>query len=212
VTPPRLLVDASRCTVADLAPAVDWLRMGRIVAFPTDTFYGLAVDATSDQAVRDLFDLKGREARAALPLIAGSVQQVDAWCGPQNAMTRRLASLFWPGPLSLVLDAPPIVAVAVHGGSRAIAVRVPAHHVARTLADAWGAPVTATSANRSGEPAVRSADALGLIAASDRVLVVDGGDTPGGAPSTIVDARGSAPRLLRDGAIAWNRVLESLEG
>jgi L-threonylcarbamoyladenylate synthase len=155
-----------------------------------------------------LFSLKGRAPAAAIPLIAASLAQVEAWCelGPAS---RALAAAFWPGPLSLICDAPPAVAVAVHGGRRTVAIRVPDHPVARALADAFGAPVTATSANRSGEPAAsRAAD---VPWQDDAVLVVDAGATPGGVPSTIVDARHGAPVLVRDGAIAWIRVLHSLQ-
>jgi L-threonylcarbamoyladenylate synthase len=104
------------------------------------------------------------------------------------------------------------MAAEVHGGAGTIAIRVPDHRVARALADAFGAPITATSANRSGEPPVQSAGELTFHADAGMLLVIDGGVTPGGAPSTIVDARGDAPVLVRAGAIAWNRVLESLQG
>lgn len=208
---PLLRVDPAECRPEDLALAVAWLRAGGIVAFPTDTLYGLAVDPMSPSAVRHLFDLKGRSARAALPLVAASSQQVEALCGRFGRVAARLAARFWPGPLSLVLDAPATLAVEVHGGHRSVAIRVPAHRVAQALAAAWGAPLTATSANRSGEPPVSSAAALGPLIDDPRVFVLDGGETPGGAPSTLVDARGPRPALVRDGAIAWSRVLESLD-
>jgi L-threonylcarbamoyladenylate synthase len=198
--------------LADVADAVAWLRKGGVVAFPTDTLYGLAVDPTSAAAVRTLFDLKGRPPQAAVPLVAGSAAQVKAWCGPMGPAGVRLASRFWPGPLSLIVDAPPSITAAVHAGTGTIAVRVPAHPVARALADAWGSPVTATSANRSGRPPARTAADLGAIAADPRVLVVDGEPSPGGPPSTIVDVRHDEPVLVRPGAVAWNRVLESLQG
>src|SRR5215831_14189983 len=143
-------VDSARCGPEDLQPAVEWLRAGKIVAFPTDTLYGLAVDPRSDAAVHRLFELKGRRARAALPLIAASSRQVEALCGQLGSTAARLAATFWPGPLSLVFDAPGSVSVAVHGGSRTLAIRVPAHTVGRALAEAWGGPITATSANRTG--------------------------------------------------------------
>ena len=204
-------VSPTGCSVADLAPAVEWLRAGKIVAFPTDTFYGLAVNPSSDAAVHGLFELKGRRARAALPLVAASSRQVEALCGPLGSAAGRLAAAFWPGPLSLVLDAPASVSVAVHGGSRTLAIRVPDHPIARTLAEGWGGPLTATSANRTGAPPASDAASLGEIAIDAKVLVIDAGPTPGGAPSTIVDARGPRLTLVREGAIAWDRVLESLK-
>jgi L-threonylcarbamoyladenylate synthase len=205
-------VDPSACGPEAVAPAVVWLRGGGIVAFPTDTVYGLAVDPASDGALQALFDLKGRAPQAAVPLIAASTAQLERWCGALGSASARLAARFWPGPLSLVLDAPPGVSAAVHGGRGTVAVRVPAHPVARALADAWGSPVTATSANRSGEPPGRTAGDLRGLAADDRVLVLDAGPAPGGAPSTIVDVRTGTPVLVREGAVAWSRVLESLQG
>jgi L-threonylcarbamoyladenylate synthase len=109
----------------------------------------------------------------------------------------------------VICEAPASVVPAVHAGRRTVAVRVPDHVVARALAEACGSPVTATSANRSGEPPARTADALADVVDA-RVLIVDGGSTPGGRPSTIVDARGSQPVCVREGAVAWDRVVHSL--
>jgi L-threonylcarbamoyladenylate synthase len=204
-------VDPLTCLADDVTRAIDWLHAGGIVAVPTDTFYGLAVDPTSAPAVRDVFDLKGRDPGAQLPLIAASQAQVEAFCRPLGALEARLASCFWPGPLSLVVDAPAAVATGVHGGGGTMAIRVPAHRVARVLCDAWGGPLTATSANRSGEPPAIAVEVLAPLAADGRVLVIDAGKTRGGSPSTIVDARGHVPVLIRAGAIAWTRVLESIE-
>ena len=204
-------VDPAACTAADLAEACRWLQAGGIVAYPTDTFYGLAVDPTSAVAVAALFDLKGRDPAVAMPLIAASAAQVHDVAAIDPASSR-LANAFWPGPLSLVLDAAPVVARAVHAGRHTVAVRVPAHRVAQCLAAGSGVPITSTSANRSGEPPVSTVDDLGPLARDPRVLVVDGGATPGGRPSTIVDARAVPPRLVREGAIAWSRVLDCLNG
>jgi len=204
-----LSVNRERCRPADLAEAVTWLRRGRIVAFPTDTFYGLAVDPSSAAGVDALFALKGRPSDLAIPLVAASRAQVDAWCD-LSELGSRLAEAFWPGPLSVICQAPADVAAAVHGGRGTVAIRVPDHAVARALAEAWGSPVTATSANRTGEPPARRAASLADWDAG-QLLVIDGGETAGGAPSTIVDARGETPVLLREGAIAWSRVLHSIQ-
>ncbi len=208
---PAILVDARRCEPADLAAPAAWLHAGGVVAVPTDTFYGLAADPWSAAAVETVFDLKGRAATAALPIVGASLEQIDRACGPLTGTTRRLAELFWPGPLSLIVEAPPGLAAAVHGGTGTVAVRVPAHAVTRALAAAAARPLTATSANRSGEAPATERAGLGDLAADPRVFVVDAGTTAGGEPSTIVDARG-APRRVRAGTIAWERVLESLRG
>jgi L-threonylcarbamoyladenylate synthase len=212
MSPRRLVVDADTVEPADLAPAVDWLRRGGVVAFPTDTSYGLAVDPASEAAVHAIFAIKGRSPRAALPLIAASVTQIEMACGRLDRASARLAATWWPGPLSLLIEAPAGVSAAVHGGGRSVAVRVPAHRVARALAEAWGNLLTATSANMSGAPPANAADDLDAMASDARVFVIDGGRTAGGVPSTIVDVRGQRATLLRDGAIPWERVLESLKG
>ncbi len=205
----RVEVDPDSCTAADLAAAVDWLGRGGIVLYPTDTFYGLAVDPESATAVDALFALKGRDASAAIPLIAASRPQVDAWCG-LSAGASTLAGEFWPGPLSLICDAPASVVPAVHAGRGTVAIRVPDHAVARALAMGLGRPITATSANHSGQPPIRRvADLTGLDLHA--VFIVDGGDTPGGAASTIVDARRQPAVLVREGAVPWERVLHSLD-
>jgi L-threonylcarbamoyladenylate synthase len=204
-----LQLDAGPVSAAALAPAVRWLAGGGIVAFPTDTLYGFAVDPFSDDAVAALFDLKGRSSAAALPLVAGSRAAVESWLGRLDEASGALEERFWPGPLSLIVDAPPAIAPAVHAGTQSVAVRVPAHELARAFADACGRPITATSANASGAPPGSAATDLGAIAGDPRVFVIDGGRTPGGPPSTIVDARGGVPIIVRDGAIARDRVLRS---
>ena len=207
---PVVVVDPLAARPGELAGAVDWLRGGGIVAFPTDTLYGFAVDPLSAAAVRALNDLKGRASGAALPLIAASIAQVEAFCGALDSDTRRLTMRFWPGPLSIVCAAPAAVDRGVHAGQGTVAIRVPNHPVAKALAAAFGRPITATSANVSGEAPARSAAELAPDLAA-RVFVVDGGPAAGGAPSTIVDVRTQPPRLIREGAVPWKRVLESLQ-
>jgi L-threonylcarbamoyladenylate synthase len=206
-----LRVDPAQCVAEDLAPAAQWLRAGGVVAMPTDTFYGLAVDIRNASAVKQLFALKGRDARAALPLIAADLAQVVACGGRLEAREAALAAEFWPGPLSIVRDAPAWVVPEVHGGHRTVAIRIPAHLVARRLCEAWGGVLSATSANLSGAPSVDRVEALGTIAQDPRVLVIDAGITPGGLPSTLVDVRTARPILLREGAIPWSRVLDFLQ-
>jgi L-threonylcarbamoyladenylate synthase len=208
---PALRLDVTNVRPDDLAPAVRWIQAGGIVAFPTETFYGLAVDPRNRSAVRALVDLKGRDEGRALPLVADSAAQVESVCGPMAGATAALAAAFWPGALSLLMEAPASFATAVDAGSGTIAVRVPDHIVARALAAGVGCLVTATSANRSGDRPASTAAGLGAIADDPRVFVIDGGPTPGLRPSTVVDARTSPPTLVRDGLVRWSRVLESLE-
>lgn len=188
-----------------LAAAV--IAAGGVVAFPTDTFYGLAADPRSDAALDRLFGLKGRPQDRTVPLIAADTAQVAA-VAHVSPLAGALGRAFWPGPLTLVLEARAGLAAAALQDGR-VAVRVPDHPVARALALAVGHPITATSANRSGVPATPDPQRVKQsLPGLDLVLAV--GPAPGGPASTIVDASGAAPRLVRAGAVAWARVLESL--
>jgi L-threonylcarbamoyladenylate synthase len=206
----RVPVNIERPSRDALDAAIVRLHAGRVVAFPTDTLYGLAVDPRSGEAVAALFALKGRAASAPVPLIASDLAQAERDAGVITPLARRLAGGFWPGPLTLVLDARSTIAPAVHAGTNTVGVRVPAQPLARALASAAGHVLTATSANRSGEGAARTADEVESTFRDSDMLLLDAGPLPESLPSTIVDARGAAPLLLRAGAVAWDRVLEFL--
>ena len=202
--PLRLSTDPSA-----ISEAAQLLRDGRVVAYPTDTLYGLAVDPRNVDAVRRLFELKGRAESSPLTLIAADVGQAQA-AGGFNALAFQLAARWWPGPLTIVVTAQPIVARETLAGGATVGIRVPDHPVARALARAFGFCITATSANRSGAEAAIAAD--DVVAALPRVdAVIDGGTVHGGAPSTLVSARDERPTLLREGAVAWERVIKSLQ-
>jgi len=205
----RLVVNATDPESGPIAAAVDVLRAGGVVAFPTDTLYGLAVDPRRSDSVERLFLLKGRDSTSAVPLIADGLDQALAAAnlGPRE---RRVAAAFWPGPLSIVAPADPCISSNALAGGATVAVRVPAHAVATQLAAGFGFPITATSANRSGERAADSADAVAATL-SDVDLLLDAGPAPGGAPSTIVSFDTGGPVLVRAGAVPWERVLKSLQ-
>jgi L-threonylcarbamoyladenylate synthase len=205
-----LTIAADAPDEAVMAEAADVLRQGGVVAYPTDTLYGLAVDPRRDDAVGRLYGLKGRDAWSAVPLIAASVEQAQL-AAVMGAVELRLAHAFWPGPLTIVMPPQPGLSPVVLGGGTTVGVRVPSHAVARALAAAFGFCITATSANRSGEPpAATGADVAATLAAAIDLLV-DAGPVAGGAPSTIVEVVENGPRLVRRGAVAWDRVLRSLE-
>jgi L-threonylcarbamoyladenylate synthase len=206
-------VHVTRVTVvgngdAALRAAVEALGRGLVVAYPTDTLYGLAVDPTNAAAVTRLFALKGRALDKAIPLIAGDVDQARAWA-VLTPLAERLAGAFWPGPLTFVLASAAALDARILGDGGTVAIRVPAHGLAAALALAAGRPITSTSANPSGQPPTADPDVVGRALPAVDVLL-DAGVTEGGAPSTIVDVRGREPVLIRAGAIAWERVLESL--
>jgi L-threonylcarbamoyladenylate synthase len=192
-----------------ISEAVAVLRSGGVVAYPTDTFYGLAVDPRRDDAIEKLLALKGRGRGSAIPLVAADLDQARA-AGELGADEMRLAAAFWPGPLSIVVRASPALSRLGLAGGNTVALRVPAEPVARALAAAFGFCVTATSANASGAPPAESpGDVAAALLGLD--VLIDGGRVPGGAPSTIVALGEDGPVLLRAGAVAWDRVLKSLK-
>ncbi|MBP1636779.1 MAG: hypothetical protein H6Q10_3353 [Acidobacteria bacterium] len=206
----RWTVDPEHPDERTLAQAADLVRRGGVVVFPTDTLYGLAANPFDARAVERVFEAKQRPGREPLPIIVAALADADR-LAVLTPIARRLAGVFWPGPVTLVLEDAGLVAAAVRGGARGIALRVPASAVARGLAARAGGAITSTSANRSGQPAPASA-AEAERELGDRVDgILDGGPAPGGAPSTIVDARGEAPVLVRAGAVAYERILDAME-
>jgi L-threonylcarbamoyladenylate synthase len=204
----HLRVSARSFTPADLAPAVSALRAGGVVAFPTETFYGLAVDPRSASAVKRLFALKRRPAGQPLPLIAADSRQVADQVGTMTPLAERLASRAWPGALTLIIPASPRLCEDVHLSTGKVAVRVPSDPIARALARDAGHAITSTSANLSGHPPAASPERVAQMFEGGVDVLIDAGPTPAGRPSTIVDATGDTPVLVRDGAVAWERVLE----
>ena len=201
----RVVVDPGAPQRDAIEEAAKWILAGRVVAIPTDTLYGLAVDPFSAPAVDALFAAKNRPAERAVPLIAADRAQVEATLGMLSPIAARLADRGWPGPLTLVVPAPRALAAGVISGGT-VGVRVPNHDVARAIARAAGRPITATSANLSGEPATDDPDRVEASLGERIDFMIDAGRTPGGPPSTIADVTGSAPRLVRAGAIAWDEI------
>ena len=202
----RVFVDPDSPQRDAIQEAATWIVNGGVVAIPTDTLYGLAADPFSPDAVARVFAVKGRPAERALPLIAADAAQIAAHLGRLPADAARLASRFWPGPLTLLVAAPRALARDVTGGTGTVGVRVPADAVARAICATVGRPITATSANLSGEAATADPGEVER-AFGDRIdLLIDTGPTPGGAPSTIVDATGARPALGRAGALPWDEI------
>jgi len=206
----RLVVDPAAPDPAVIDEAADVLRTGGVLAYPTDTLYGLAVDPRRDPSVRRLFEVKARDRASAVTLIAADLAQAQK-AGTFDASELALARALWPGPLTIVVPASESLSKRLSGDLGTVGVRVPAHAVARALAASFGWCVTATSANISGRPPALTADEV-AAALADRIdALVDAGPTPGGPPSTIVEVAEGRLVLRRSGAIAWDRVLESLQ-
>jgi L-threonylcarbamoyladenylate synthase len=202
----RIVVDEPTVNARVLDEAVRAIRAGGVVAVPTETLYGLAVDPFRAESVERVFAVKGRVAGRALPLIASDADQVTERFGALPVLARRLALRFWPGPLTMLLAAPLSLAPGVVAGTGKVGVRIPAHAVARALCRACGLPLTATSANISGAEPSGDPDEVERCFGDRIDVLVDSGKTAGGLPSTIVDVTGSAPWLVRAGAIRWEEI------
>ena len=193
-----------------VAEAVKVLRNGGVAAIPTDTVYGLASNGLDAAAVARVFEVKGRPAGVALPLLLASADDLSLCCVDVPESARSLAGAFWPGPLTLVLRRSGTVPDAVTGGGDTVGVRVPDHPVPREMARRLGAPITGTSANRSGlPPATTAAEVREQI--GDRVdYVLDGGAARSGVPSTVLDLTAVAPVIVRLGAVPAEAVARVL--
>jgi len=184
------------------AQAVAVLRSGGVIAFPTDTVYGLGAHGFLASAIDKLYALKGRERQKAIALLIASVEDVQTVAVQVPEIAWRLAERFWPGPVTLVLPKAATVLDVLTAGSETVAVRIPEHDVALQLISRLGAPLAATSANLSGQPeAVTAGEVREIFGAQVRFLL-DGGRCPGGVPSTVVDLTVTPAQIRRRGAVA----------
>jgi L-threonylcarbamoyladenylate synthase len=184
-----------------LAEAVKTLESNGIVALPTETFYGLAADCANAGTLRMLNELKGKQPDAPLLLLMADSSQVSEVAERIPERFEELARSFWPGPLTMVIPAAPGLPREVSGGRGTVAVRVPGLALPRRLAEALGRPITGISANITGRPPCRTARDVADSFKSGIAMILDGGTTQGGAPSTIVDLTGERPAVLREGVL-----------
>lgn len=206
---PMDLFDAATLSDGAFAEILSFLRSGGVIAFPTDTAYGLGADPFNEGAVRRIFELKGRPENKPILLLVSSI-----------AMARNIAFLsdralalagrFWPGPLTMILPAQETVPALVTAGTRTIGVRWPDAAFARRLVDALGHPVTATSANRSGMPASVTAGEVCAQFGNTIDMIVDGGELPARRGSTLLDLTATPARILREGPIPEAELAEML--
>lgn len=196
--------------------AVDVLRAGGLLALPTETVYGLGADASSPAAVARIFSVKGRPADHPLIVHLASVTMLDDWAVEVSDNARRLANVFWPGPLTLIVRKADHVSPSVTGGQDTVGIRVPDHPVALEVLRQFGGGVAAPSANRFGKVSPTTAqhvvDDLGqyLDPSLDRIL--DGGPCSVGVESTIVDCTSTIPRVLRPGGISIEALAQVIVG
>ena len=176
-----------------LEEALSCLLAGEVVALPTDTLYGLAADVRNELALQRVFDIKGRPPDLALPVLVASWEQVSVVAEVVDEGIRELASAFWPGSLTLVLPREPHLSALVTSGRETVAVRMPDHWVPLNLAGRLGAPITGTSANKSGQPDLKSLAEIRNSLGDSVCCVVEAGPPPGGVQSTNCGHDGRPP-------------------
>jgi L-threonylcarbamoyladenylate synthase len=202
---------APRATPTDeIFAALGLLKQGGVVAVPTDTLYGLAASALDQAAVERVFRIKRRSPVAALPLLLGDFADMSLCADDVSPLAFALADRFWPGPLTLVLRRSAVIPDAVTGGGDTVAVRVPDHPVPRALARALKAPITGTSANRSGGPGPITAAEVRAQLGDEVDRIIDAGECPLGAPSTVLDMTRPVPVLLRAGAVSLAEIEQAI--
>jgi L-threonylcarbamoyladenylate synthase len=181
---------------------VSILKEGGLVAYPTDTVYGLGASATINEAVEKVYTVKDRPRNMALPLLLADVSWINEVATSLPEVARSLIDMFMPGALTLVLFKSEAVSDLITGGIATVAVRVPANPTAIALINGLGTPVVGTSANLSGKPSPLTADEVYSQLGDSVDLIIDGGMCPGGRESTIVDVTGEVPVIIREGAIS----------
>jgi L-threonylcarbamoyladenylate synthase len=186
-----------------MAQAVKILQEGGVIAYPTETFYGLGVDAKNEKAIERLFAVKGRDFRNPIPIVVGDVADLDRVVMGIPDLGRELIDRFWPGPLTLIFGAASSIPERLTAGTGKIGIRISSHPIARLLAQKLSGPLTSTSANRSGQKECVTAQEVLEKIGDDLDCIIDSGETPGGKGSTILDITQTPPLVLRAGVIDY---------
>lgn len=192
--------------------AAAFVRRGGLVAYPTETYYGLGVDPFNEKALERLFTVKNRSRIKPVLVLVADRLQVHLLAAHVSDAASRLMDFFWPGPLTLVLPARAGLSPLLTGGTSTIGIRLSPHPLANDLVRAFGAPLTATSANLAGKPAAVTAAEVAAVF-GDRVdAIVDGGRTPGQLGSTLVRVDNGAVACIREGLVPFAGILACLSG
>lgn len=203
--------DPQQFSPQSLISAVEILRAGGVVVYPTETFYGLGVDALNQKAIKKVFTIKGRSFAQPLLILIPEQDYLPRYVTEVSEKARRLMEHFWPGPLTMVFSASPQLPSILTAGTKKIAIRISPHPIARALTSAFAGPLTSTSANISGEQSPATAKEVFSHLGGMIDLIIDGGKTPGQMPSTIVDVTFSPPQLVREGVVPFSEILTFLE-
>ena len=204
-------IDPQQFSPQSFISAVEILRAGGVVVYPTETFYGLGVDALNQKAIKKVFTIKGRSFAQPLLILIPEQDYLPRYVTEVSEKARRLMEHFWPGPLTMVFSASPQLPSILTADTKKIAIRISPHPIARALTSAFAGPLTSTSANISGEQSPATAKEVFARLGGMIDLIIDGGKTPGQMPSTIVDVTFSPPQLVREGVVPFSEILTFLE-
>lgn len=200
-----------KLTSSEISSIAKKLGEGATLVYPTETFYGLGGKANLPEVAEKIFRLKGREGHKSLPMVASGLEMVFEFFDPPAVFFPRLAGQFWPGPLTLIIKVKEgLLPDGVIGPGRTAAVRVPPLDWLRELIKQTGGPLISTSANLSGQPPLDSFEEVYKIFADGVDIFLNGGKTPGGRPSTIIELTGPEPVCLRDGQVAAREIWDFL--
>jgi len=200
-----------RATQTEIEEAVEALRAGELVVFPTETVYGLGANASNPAAVRKIFEVKGRPADHPVIVHLDNPRYLHRWVSDMPVVAEKLAARFWPGPLTLILPKGENVNDIVTGGQDSIGIRVPSHPIAQQLLTAFGGGIAAPSANRFGRLSPTKPEHVREELGDAVPVILDGGESPIGLESTIVSCLGNEARLLRPGFITRSQLEQVVE-
>ena len=206
----RVIEVSAEDKMGAISEVSDILKRGGIAAYPTETFYGVGVKYHNFHALEKLYELKRRPKNRAMPLIIGDRKFLGLICLSLNMIEEKLIENFWPGPLTLLTSAREDLPELLTAGTGKIAVRIPGESFALALARSLDFPITATSANISGMPAAKNAENVIRYFGHGLDIVIDGGETRGGLPSTIVDASAGLIKIVRPGLISEEEIFEAV--
>lgn len=210
--PEILKISPKKPNASQIAKAVEILKAGGVIAYPTETFYGLGVDGSNDEAIKKIFRIKGRNFKNPVSIIIGDGKDLIQSVEEIPEYSYKLIKNFWPGALTIVFKASSTVSPLLTAGTGRIGIRISSHPIAAALANALSRPITATSANLSGSEECTTAEEIIQSIGSGIDAVIDGGPTPGIAGSTLIDVSVFPPVILREGIIPASfiqRVMQS---
>lgn len=191
------------------AAALAALKSGEVIVFPTETLYGLGADALAGTAVERVFQLKGRDAANPIPVLVGHRAMLDTLVKEVAPLAERLIEEFWPGPLTLVLPARENLPKPLVNSTGGVGVRISSQPIATELVKAFGRPLTATSANPSGQPAARTVGQARNYFSGKIEIFVDGGELTSQTGSTVAEIRGDVVRIIRQGDVSRDELLKA---